>query len=194
MLTTTYDAILAAVIPLAGQPIGKSPDAALVRVYAGLHLPRLHQREAWPGTAMDFVAVTVADGEFTKNETTQGDLLSLYAGGNPQTSTTVQRLDDWEEGDGVVRVTFRAFTASASAGHGTLYAEFQTPPPTLPAFGAAGLGATAIPAVYEFPLAALVAAELLAKEDPAEASRLRGLANTLLLEEAGRFKRPWWRK
>ena len=41
MLTTTYDAVKAAVIPLAGQPMGKSPDAALIRVYMGLHLPRV---------------------------------------------------------------------------------------------------------------------------------------------------------
>lgn len=190
MTPTTYDTILAAVIPLAGQPIGKSPDAALIRVYAGLHLPRLHQREAWPESCLAFAAVTLTNGAFTVNPATQGQLLSLYARGNPQTTTACERLDDWSEGDGVIRVT----VPGTSLGSGTLYAEFQTPPVTLPAFGAAGLGATALPGRYEFPLAALIAAEILAKEDPAEASRLRALATTLLVEQASQLKKPWWRK
>lgn len=188
MLTITYDQLKAAVIPLAGQPIGKSPDAALIRVYAGLHLPRLHRKEAWPESCMDFVAVSVTDGEFTRNESTQGELLSLYARGNPQTTTTVERVVDWSDGDGVVRVTSPAY-----ANDGTLYAEFQTPPVTLPAYGAAGLGATTIAARYEFPLAALIAAEILAKEDPAEAARLRAAATVELIEQVSRIKRPWWR-
>ena len=186
MLTTTYDDVLAAVIPLAGQPIGKSPDAALVRIYAGLHLPRLHRSAAWPESCMDFVAVTVASGQFTKNEATQGDLLSLYARGNPQTTTAVERLPDWSEGNGVIRVTDP--TSSA-----TLYAEYQTPPVTLPAFGASGLGTTQMAQRYLFPLATLIAAEILAKEDPAESARLRGLSAGLLTEQISQFKRPWWR-
>lgn len=193
MLTITYDELKAAVIPLAGQPIGKSPDAALIRVYAGLHLPRIHRKEAWPESCMDFAEVTLTDGEFTFDEETQGELLSLYALGNPQTTTIVERLHDWSENDGVIRVTVPALSSDGSANNGTLYAEFQTPPATLPAYGDDDLGETELPARYEFPLAAMIAAEILAKEDPAEAARLRKEATVELEEQASRIKRPWWR-
>lgn len=194
MLTITYDELKASVIPLSEQPIGKSPDAQLIRVYAGLHLPRVHRREAWPGTAMDFVAVTVTNGEFAFDEDTQGQLLSLYALGNPQTTTIVERIHDWTEGDEVIQVTVPALSTNGVANNGTLYAEFQTPPDTLPAFGAAGLGATTIPARYEFPLACLIAASLLDDENPFLAALRRKQASEDLAEQASMIKKPWWRR
>ena len=190
MLTITYADLLATIIPLAGQPIGKSPDAELIRLYVGRQLPQIHTLAAWPESCMDFVAVTLANGQFTKNEATQGDLLSLYANGSPQLTTIVHRLDDWSEGNGVIRVTVYHLTNAT----GTLYAEFQTPPAPLPAYGAAGLAAAPLPARYGFALAAWVAADIVAKEDPLESARLRREGDDDLKTQASQLKPPWWRR
>lgn len=188
MLTITYDEVKTLAADLAGRVPDKFPpsEAKLARHYASRHLPRVHRREAWEESCLAFVTVTLTAGQFAKNEATQGALLSLYALGNPQLTTIVERLDDWTEGDGLVRVTTR--TA------GPLYAEFQTPPATLPEYGDANLAATTLAERYLYPLACLIAADLIRKRDPTEYAFLHREAEQELLEQASRIKRPWWRR
>lgn len=190
MPTTTYSAILQLAARLAGRPPDKLPtsEAQLLRDFIGDHLAVVHVREAWPESCRDFRSATLTDGAFAIVTADEGDLLSLYAAGNPQTTTVCTRLDDWSEGDDVIRVT------GPSDLTGTLYAEFQTPVPTLPDYGDTDLDATALAGRYKFPLARLAAADLLENRDPAKALKLRAAAEVELLRQASRIKTPWWRR
>jgi hypothetical protein len=149
------------------------------------HLEDLWAREAWPELCNDFEAVTLANGQFTKNDATKGDVLSVYIGGNPQTTTICDRVTNWVEGDGVVRLTTDLT--------GTVYVEYQDIVPTLPDYGEATLAAFALPARFKLPLACLAAADLVEDEDPAKAGRLRQRAESELLRQTSRWKSPWWR-
>jgi hypothetical protein len=189
MKTVTYSQIESLAARLAGRPPDKLPpsEAELLRDFIGDHLPRLWNREAWPELCNDFETVTVASGQFSKSDTTKGDVLSIYSQGNPQTQTNVIAIKDWVETDGAVRVTDP--TGSAS-----LYVEYQDPVATLPEYGVAGLDATVLPERFRFPLARLAASDLIEDEDPPKAERLRARAERELVEQASRFGRPWWRK
>lgn len=188
MTTTTYDEIKNLALRLAGQPPDKSPDSdlELIRDFIGDHLPRLWNREAWPELCNDFEQVTLSSGQFAKNDATKGDVLSIWVGGNPQTTTFCTPIEDWVETDGAVRVT--------TPETGSLWVEYQDPVATLPDYGVAGLGATTLPLRFKFPLARLAAADLLQDEDPIKAERLRSAAERDLLEQSSRFTSPWWRR
>jgi hypothetical protein len=189
MKTVTYAEISSLAARLAGRPPDKLPvsEAELLRDFIGDHLPRIWNREAWPELCNDFETVAVASGQFSKNDATKGDVLSIYSQGNPQIQTNVIAVKDWVETDGAVRVTDP--TGSAS-----LYVEYQDPVATLPDYDEAGLDATTLPERFRFPLARLAAADLIEEEDPAKAERLRSRAERELGEQASRFNRPWWRK
>lgn len=159
--------------------------AAMLQPKIQNHLEKIWQREAWPELCNDFTAVTLTDGAFTTNPATQGALLSLYHGGNPQQTTVCTRIEDWAEGDEKVYVT--------SELTGTFYAEFQDPVTTLPDYGNTALATTTLPARFLFPLARLAGADLLEPENPAKANSLRALAYADLLEQASQLKTPWWR-
>lgn len=185
----TYSEVLQLAARLAGRPPDKLPtsEAELLRDFIGDHLPRLWNREAWPELCNDFEEETVADGEFELDEETDGEVLSIFAQGNPQRTTIVQRIENWVEGDGKVRLTAEALPA-------TVWVEYQDPVPELPEYGESELGDTELPARFKYPLARFAAADLIEDEDPGKAERLRGRAERDLLEQASRFSPPWWRR
>jgi hypothetical protein len=188
MKTVTYAQIASLAAREAGRPPGKLPtsEAELLRDFIGDHLPEVWNREAWPELCNDFEIVTLANGQFAKSDSTKGDVLSIYVGGNPQVNTICQPVEDWVETDGAVRVNPGA--------SGAVFVEYQDPVATLPEYGAAGLDATTLPERFKYPLARLAAADLIEEEDPGKAERLRNRAERELQRQASRFSVPWWRR
>lgn len=188
MKTVTYAQIRDLAARLAGRPPDKLPtsEAELLRDFIEDHLSWLWNQEAWPELCQDFVAVSVANGQFAVSAT-QGDVLAVYASGNPQTTTICTPLLDWVEQDEVVRVTYPNLPS-------TLYVEFQDPIPTLPDYGDADLDATTLPYRFRYPLARYAAADLLEDEDPAKAERLRKKAEIEIESQASVLTTPWWRR
>jgi hypothetical protein len=74
--------------------------------------------------------------------------------------------------------------------------DWQTPAPQLLAAtydAEATLNALLLPERFHLPLAFKGAAHLLADEDPIKAAQYKALADTELLKQAARLRKPWWR-
>lgn len=115
-----------------------------------------------------------------------GEVLSVWQGGDPRTTTAVNHVVSFADlGDRVNVVSNDA----------TVYVEYQEIPPDL--LDADVVGADVdeyeLPARFKLPLALRGAALLIADEDPAKAGALRQLAERDLNEQASRLRVPWWR-
>lgn len=187
MRTVTYEEIRVLAFRKAGYPRDKAApsDAEDFRDAMMDQLEDVWNREAWPELVMDFVEVTAVDGQFTKDEETYGDVLSLFHTGNPNLTTMAVPVAAWVDGGGIVRV---------STTETALFVEYQMPVPDLPEYGDPALATTILPVRFKQPLASLCAADLIEDEDPGKAERLRARAERELVRQASRFSAPWWRK
>jgi hypothetical protein len=191
MKTVAYSAIKRLAASRADRPVDKLPtgEAALLRNELAEWLPQLWNREAWPELCRG-EALALTDHAFDKREGETdeiGDILGVYAGGNPETATAVLALE-WTEADGAARV----LTDETS-----VYVEWQLPPPDLLDADydtAAALDALELPRRLREPLSLYGAAALIESENVVRAAQLRSRAELNLARQASALRPPWWRQ
>jgi hypothetical protein len=196
MKTTTYGAVkgLAAYLARRADDTASAgkltpAEATSLRAFLAADLPEIWDREAWPELCDHLEAVAVdANKCFSKREgtaTEMGDILAVLDQ-NPLTTTLASTLNYATGLDGRVNLV----TSLAQ-----VYVDWQTPCPDLLGTTEMAAGdAYTLPDRFKLPMAARGAAFLLADEDPAEAQRLRSLAETSLNRQAAGIRKPWWRK
>jgi hypothetical protein len=190
--TTTYGDIKNLAAELAGRTRDNLPtsEATMLLAFFAMELPDVWNKEAWPELCDNLEAVDATGGVFSKREgdpDEMGDILAIFTGGDPRSTTNVIRLknDEIAEGDGQVRII---------TDMSTVYVDWQTPVTDLLAIDDEDLAATELPLRFKLPLAFRGAAHLLSVEDPALANKYLSMAETELQRQASKLSPPWWRK
>ena len=168
-------------------------EASALLLFAAAELEDLWTREAWPELCDHLEQITLDTNNcFSLREGAAdeiGDVLAVIesANGSPLLDSRCTVL----EADKYTRLNDRV---NVRTGQASVWVDWQTPAPDLTAVDSADLQAYTLPARFKLPLAARMAALLLAEEDPQRAAALRAVAELEINKQARRISRPWWRK